>query len=135
MSLHPLLNPKPRQRIQASSESFLKSINRLASRDSFSPVEEIKPRKNKHINRGSPIKVCTKCKAPLVAGENVTQYRYDRLYFLCAGCFSLLHKSQNRKRTKSKDPEVLLHRKKVSLQKRITKLMDQLAYINAIGIK
>lgn len=124
---------KPRPSI--STEHFLKSINKLASRDSFSPLEEKQQAKSKHINRGSPIKVCTQCRIPLVAGENITQYRYNRFYFLCASCFSVMHKSLNKKRTPAKDLDSIVQKKKVSLQKRITKLMDQLAYINAMGIK
>lgn len=131
----PMKGVKVKPRTSISPEHFLKSINKLASRDSFSPIEEKQPVQSKYINRGSPIKVCTQCRVPLVAGENITQHRYDRFYFLCAGCFSAMHRQANKNRSPAKQLAFKIKRKKVSLQKRITKLMDQLAYINAMGIK
>ena len=131
----PVRGVKVKPRSPMSSEHFLKSINKLASRDSFSPIEEVQPKISKHINRGSPIKVCTKCKSELIAGKNITDYRYKHCYFICADCFSAMHKLLNKKRAQSKNLDSTIHKKKLALQKRIAKLMDQLAYINAMGIK
>jgi hypothetical protein len=121
-------------RKRTASANFLKSINRIADRDTFSPKAITLEKPHKHINRNSSEKVCTKCKVHLVAGENITNYRYARSYFLCAKCFSELHQVMNQKRP-SKDLSTLLQLKKARLQERISKLMDQLAYINAMGIK
>lgn len=121
-------------RKRVTSANFLKSINRIADRDSFSPEPNPTTKKPKYINRGTTQKVCTKCKVHLVAGENITQYRYNRFYFLCAGCFSKLHHAMNLKRP-TKDLSSLLELKKARLQARIKKLMDQLVYLNEMGIK
>lgn len=129
------MNTRLKQRAKSSTEHFLKSINKLASRDSFSPAEALptSAKHGKYINKGTSIKVCTKCQIPLVAGENITQYRYNRYYFICTDCFSLLHRTIYRKKTATKDLSELVQKKKLNLQKRITKLMDQLNYLNACG--
>lgn len=131
----PTESVKMRPRPPASTEHFLKSINRLASRDSFSPAEALPAptKKGKYINKGTPVKVCTKCQVVLVAGQNITQYRYNRYYFMCTGCFTLLHRTIYRKKAPAKDLSELVQKKKASLQKRISKLMDQLNYLNACG--
>lgn len=135
MNLQSSPTPRLKPRSNHSTEAFLKSINKLASRDSFSPIElePVTTKKSRYINKGTSIKVCTRCQIPLVAGENITQYRYNRYYFICTDCFSLLHRTIYRKKAPVKDLSELVQKKKVSLQKRIVKLMDQLNYLNACG--
>jgi hypothetical protein len=131
----PINRVKVKLRPSASIGSFIKFINKLASRDKFSPLEEVQQTQKKNINRGRLIKLCTQCRKRLVPGENITQYRYNKYNYLCACCYSEWHKSFNKKRAPTKDLNSIIQKKKVSLQKRITKLMEQLAYINAMDIK
>lgn len=121
-------------RKRTASANFLKSINRIADRDTFTPKLEPLVKQPTYINRGNTEKVCTKCATQLVAGKNITNYRYEHSYFLCARCFSKLHHVMNQKRP-SKDLSELLKLKKARLQARIKKLMEQLAYIDAMGIQ
>ena len=42
--------------------------------------------------------ICRKCGDPLIAGENVTQYRVDNYNYICRGCERKYHRKQERER-------------------------------------
>lgn len=140
----PTSQVKLKPRASVTSQAFLKSINRLASRDSFSPCS---PKNSSGITFGLhaaeplargvqknfghlPQKVCTRCDTPLVINSNITEYRFKHSYFMCTHCFCLAHKGYNEKRATTKKPTYSIEKRRAELQEQIRYLMDELNYLN-----
>ena len=139
----PVRGVKVKPRSSISSEHFLKSINKLASRDSFSPCEEVAtkvlpssptvgvlPRGQFKNDPHSKEKICTRCDVPLAINTNITEYRFKTHYYICSSCFSQVHKEYNKKRAKVNKKAFSIDKRREELQRQIRELMDELAYLN-----
>ena len=139
----PSSSVKLRPRISTTSEAFLKSINKLASRDSFAPCE---PKNTERMTHGSypqplpkgvfknfgyqPSKICTRCDSPLVINLNITEYRYKTSYFMCSSCFMIAQQGYNKQRVTAKKSNFSIEKRRAELQEQIKYLMDELNYLN-----
>ena len=145
----PASSVKPKPKSSITSEAFLKSINKLASRDSFAPCEPVKttPKKPSRITYGRysaepitsvvfknfgyvPSKICTRCDTPLVVDTNITEYRFKHSYFMCSSCFKIAQKGYNEKRAIAKKSTFSIEKRRAELQEQIKYLMDELNYLN-----
>lgn len=143
-SSSPTSQVKLRPRAPISSEAFLKSINKLASRDSFSPCESKKDSSTvAHLYYGKPLpkgvfknfgdhpaKICTRCDTPLVVDTNITKYRFKHSYFMCSSCFKIAQKGYNEKRATAQKFTFSIDKRRSELQEQIKHLMDELNYLN-----
>ena len=75
-------------------------------------------------------KICPRCLTPLSIGENITEYRYRKQYYLCSKCYSLALKGYNEKRAATKKPTYSIEKRRAELQEQIRYLMDELNYLN-----
>ena len=135
---------KPRSRTPASSEAFLKNINKLASRDSFAPCEPNNPRSTTAAlyagsllpkgvfknHGGEPSKICTRCDVLLAVNKNINEYRYKTSYFMCSHCFSNVQKGYRKTKIEKKKSIFSIDKRRAELQEQIKHLMDELSYLN-----
>lgn len=76
-------------------------------------------------------KICPRCLTPLSIGENITEYRYRKQYYLCSSCYTAALKGYNKQRANSK--KAANKARKSYLQEQIPKLMDELKYLVLTG--
>jgi hypothetical protein len=76
-------------------------------------------------------KICPRCLTPLSIGENITEYRYRKQYYLCSSCYTAALKGYNKQRANSK--KAAINARKSYLQEQISKLMDELKFIVRMG--